>query len=77
MLIDFRLIAKGARGGRGALVSPMTSHGSIAKTTMYLRKGEQIFILVGQEGGSACDPVSLHCVLYPCSFLILTFPRKL
>jgi len=55
-----RLIAKGASGGRGALLNQMTSHGSIVKTTMLLHKGERIHILVGQEGisASACEQVN-------------------
>ncbi|CAL8099717.1 unnamed protein product [Orchesella dallaii] len=51
---SYTLIAKGASGGRGALLNQMTSHGSIVKTTMLLRKGEKIYILVGQEGISGC-----------------------
>lgn len=52
-----RLVAKGASGGRGAVINQMSSHGSIVKVTLFLRKGEQIYVLVGQEGTSVCEQV--------------------
>ena len=55
---DSRLVAKGASGGRGAVINQMSSHGSIVKVTLFLRKGEQLYVLVGQEGASVCEQVS-------------------
>lgn len=72
----FRLIAKGASGGRGALLNQMTSHGSIVRTTMFLRKGEQIYILVGQEGGTGRKQVRMK-ILFTVTYLlvIMHFPQ--
>ena len=74
-----RLIAKGASGGRGAESNQITSHGSIVKVTLFLRQGEKIYILVGQEGSSVCSqvrvfqfslPIYFHPLLVSCYYTV-------
>merc|ERR1719336_2380443 len=49
----FTLIAKGASGGHGRL-SRKSSHGAVVTAIIELTKGDIIYVLVGQEGESAC-----------------------
>jgi len=49
----FSIIVKGASGGHGRL-SRKSSHGAMIKAIIKLRKGDILYILVGQEGESAC-----------------------
>merc|ERR1719323_1848555 len=49
----FTLIAKGASGGHGRL-SRKSSHAAVVTAIIKLNKGEVLYVLVGQEGESAC-----------------------
>ena len=47
------MIAKGASGGHGRL-SRKSSHGAVITVVIKLTKGDVLYVLVGQEGESAC-----------------------
>ena len=49
----FSLIAKGASCGHGRL-SRKSSHGAVITVVIKLTKGDVLYVLVGQEGESAC-----------------------
>merc|ERR1719336_2798477 len=49
----FTLIVKGASGGHGRL-SRKSSHGAVVTAIIQLSKGDILYVLVGQEGESAC-----------------------
>ncbi|XP_067007644.2 leukocyte tyrosine kinase receptor isoform X2 [Anabrus simplex] len=49
----YTLIAKGAGGGYGSDGNG-SSYGAVARLIVELHKGQRLFILVGQEGTSAC-----------------------
>lgn len=52
----FSIIARGARGGKGADGMGI-SKGATAIAVVELTKYQQLHILVGQEGGDACRKV--------------------
>lgn len=54
--LDFRIVARGARGGKGADGMGI-SKGATAVVVVELYKGQTLHILVGQEGGDACRKV--------------------
>ncbi|XP_071963300.1 tyrosine-protein kinase receptor-like isoform X2 [Antedon mediterranea] len=60
----YRIAAKGASGGRG-IESSQDSVGAVVVGTFNLTKGDVLYILVGQEGESACDEdhklLAPHC----------------
>lgn len=53
-----RITAYGAAGGRSVLAMSR-SHGVYITGDFLLRKGEQLYILVGQQGEDACPNVSV------------------
>lgn len=53
-----RFILAGASGGKGS-TGEGSSRGATIRTVVELRKNQEVFILVGQEGNSACVKVSL------------------
>lgn len=55
----FRIIAKGAGGGMGSR-GVGSSRGALAVSVFELHKDEKIYILVGQQGESACIKSFLH-----------------
>lgn len=55
---DLRITAYGAAGGRSVLVMSR-SHGVYLTGDFWLKKGEELYILVGQQGEDACPSVSL------------------
>lgn len=56
IVFGFRIIARGARGGKGADGMGI-SKGATAIAVVELSKNQQLHILVGQEGGDACRKV--------------------
>ncbi|XP_042235928.1 ALK tyrosine kinase receptor-like [Homarus americanus] len=50
----YTILAKGASGGGGVQTQDMTTHGAISRGTFYLTANTELYILVGQEGMSAC-----------------------
>ncbi|GLG92590.1 Uncharacterized protein GBIM_00232 [Gryllus bimaculatus] len=50
----YTLLAKGASGGSGATGGPRAK-GAAARLVVELRKGETLYVLVGQEGSGACS----------------------
>jgi len=58
-ILSFSFVAKGASGGRGAVPNRMLSHGSMVKVSLFLKEGEKVYMLVGQEGASVCEQVIL------------------
>lgn len=48
-----RIIAKGASGGLGS-AGAGSSRGAVTVSVMELRKNEELFFLVGQQGENAC-----------------------
>lgn len=54
-----RITAFGAAGGRGVLAASR-SHGVCMMGDFLLKKGELLYILVGQKGEDACPSVSLQ-----------------
>ncbi|CAF99025.1 unnamed protein product, partial [Tetraodon nigroviridis] len=62
----YRITAYGAAGGRSVLVMSR-SHGVYLAGDFWLKKGEELYILVGQQGEDACPSVkissSLICLL--------------
>lgn len=63
-----RITAHGAAGGRGVLAMSR-SHGVYVTGDFLLKKGELLYILVGQRGEDACPSVS-----FPLRSEIHTFP---
>lgn len=57
LLCSFILV--GASGGKGSN-GMGSSRGAMVRTVMELRKGQEIYMLVGQEGNSACVKVSIQ-----------------
>lgn len=55
----FSIIAKGAGGGLGSRGFG-SSRGALAVSVFELHKDEKIFVLVGQQGESACIKSFLH-----------------
>lgn len=55
----FRIIARGARGGKGADGMGI-SKGATSIAVVELSKNQDLYILVGQEGGDACRKVCNH-----------------
>ncbi|XP_024082782.1 leukocyte tyrosine kinase receptor isoform X3 [Cimex lectularius] len=49
----YTLIARGGSGGRGS-GGLAESRGAMVRTVLELKKGQQLYILVGQEGNDAC-----------------------
>ncbi|KAF7281667.1 hypothetical protein GWI33_004443 [Rhynchophorus ferrugineus] len=49
----YTFILAGAGGGKGSL-GMGSSRGALVRTVIELKRGQEIFILVGQEGNSAC-----------------------
>lgn len=62
-MVDPRITAYGAAGGRSVLVMSR-SHGVYLTGDFWLKKGEELYILVGQQGEDACPSVSLILVLF-------------
>lgn len=58
-----RITAYGAAGGRSVLVTSR-SHGVYLTGDFWLKKGEDLYILVGQQGEDACPSVSLILVFF-------------
>jgi hypothetical protein len=58
----FSIIARGARGGKGADGMGI-SKGATAIAVIELSKHQQLYILVGQEGGDACRKVRLRSTI--------------
>ncbi|XP_031694421.1 leukocyte tyrosine kinase receptor-like [Anarrhichthys ocellatus] len=56
----YRITAYGAAGGRSVLAMSR-SHGVYITGDFLLRKGELLYVLVGQQGENACPNVSLSC----------------
>ncbi|XP_071544866.1 tyrosine-protein kinase receptor-like isoform X2 [Panulirus ornatus] len=50
----YTIVAKGASGGGGVQTQDLTTHGAVARGTFYLPSNTDLYILVGQEGRSAC-----------------------
>ncbi|KAB7496690.1 Leukocyte tyrosine kinase receptor, partial [Armadillidium nasatum] len=48
-------IGKGASGGSGVLTQSFRTRGATAKAIFHLKKGEDVHVLVGQQGLSACQ----------------------
>ena len=46
----------GAGGGKGS-VAVGSSRGAMVRTVLDLKKGQEIYVLVGQEGHNACVKV--------------------
>ena len=55
-MMIFRIIAKGAGGGKGSNGQGV-SLGAEARGVYEFRAGQQLYIVVGQEGGSVCRKV--------------------
>lgn len=55
-MFGFRVIARGARGGKGADGMGI-SKGATSIAVVEMIKHQQLYILVGQEGGDACRKV--------------------
>ncbi|XP_045115963.1 ALK tyrosine kinase receptor-like isoform X2 [Portunus trituberculatus] len=53
----YTIVAKGASGGTGIQTQILTTRGAVARGTFYLTEGTELYILVGQEGRSACEDV--------------------
>lgn len=51
-----RFILAGAGGGKGSM-GMGSSRGALVRTVLELKRGQEIFMLVGQEGTSACIKV--------------------
>lgn len=49
-----RILAKGARGGKGADALG-ESRSALVRVVTELQRGEEIYMLVGQEGQDACQ----------------------
>lgn len=58
-----RLIAMGARGGKGSSGMGSTL-GALARGVIELEKGEQLYFMVGQPGMDACPKVRITYLLY-------------
>lgn len=56
------LIGVGARGGRGSTGTGITL-GALVRGVIELRKGDQLYFMVGQEGVDACSKVSARNIL--------------
>ena len=54
----FSITALAASGGTGVLNSE-TSKGAYVNAKFNLTEGDEIYMLVGQKGESACSPVSI------------------
>lgn len=71
----FSIIARGARGGKGADGMGI-SKGATAIAIVELSKNQQLYILVGQEGGDACRKVRIvkmsSVYIEILKFLVLT-----
>ncbi|GFG39571.1 hypothetical protein Cfor_01001, partial [Coptotermes formosanus] len=52
----YTIIAKGASGGLGP--NGGSSSGAIVRTVVELHRGQHLYVLVGQEGSSACKDLS-------------------
>ena len=50
-----RLVARGASGGQGFDSTSRVSRASTAVSVVQLTKGDEIYMVVGQEGTSACN----------------------
>ena len=57
-LFFFSITALAASGGTGVLNSE-TSKGAYVNAKFNLTEGDEIYMLVGQQGESACSPVSI------------------
>lgn len=57
-MMNHRITAYGAAGGRSVLVMSR-SHGVYLTGDFWLKKGEDLYILVGQKGEDACPSVRL------------------
>ncbi|XP_069194979.1 leukocyte tyrosine kinase receptor-like [Procambarus clarkii] len=68
----YTILAKGASGGAGIQTQGKKTHGAIARGTFYLTANTELYILVGQEGLSACDTVSAHFLIHFPSVLRLS-----
>lgn len=60
--LNHRITAYGAAGGRSVLAMSR-SHGVYITGDFLLRRGEMLYILVGQQGEDACPSVSLILLL--------------
>ena len=55
--VSCRIVAKGASGGTGIQTQSLTTRGAVARGTFFLTESTELYILVGQEGRSACEDV--------------------
>ena len=74
MFVYYSITALGASGGTGAK-NPTPTRGAFVHANFNLTKGDKIYILIGQEGESACRKVSI--ALIPPSLNLLTPSRFL
>lgn len=72
-MMNLRITAYGAAGGRSVLVMSR-SHGVYLTGDFWLKKGEELYILVGQQGEDACPSVSLlHAATYAVTCVMNVF----
>ncbi|XP_069973571.1 tyrosine-protein kinase receptor-like [Penaeus vannamei] len=50
----YTVIAKGASGGAGVQTDGLSTQGAVARGTFFFEEDTELYILVGQEGMSAC-----------------------
>ncbi|XP_037772721.1 ALK tyrosine kinase receptor-like [Penaeus monodon] len=50
----YTVIAKGASGGAGVQTEGLSTQGAVARGTFFFKADTELYILVGQEGMSAC-----------------------
>ncbi|XP_060520697.1 tyrosine-protein kinase receptor [Cylas formicarius] len=62
----YTFILAGASGGKGSSTAG-SSRGAMVRTVMELKKGQEMYILVGQEGSSACPKVLGQTTNSSCS----------
>lgn len=68
-VISFRFILFGASGGKGS-GGMGSSRGAMVRIVLELRKGQEIYMAVGQEGANACVKVD-----FLKSFIFMPFYR--
>lgn len=64
-----RIILYGASGGKGSGAMG-SSRGAMVRTVAEFRKGQELFMLVGQEGTSACVKVEFSTALKALLYLL-------
>lgn len=60
-IIYCRIIAKGARGGKGADALG-ESRSAMVRMVKEFSKGQEIYFLIGQEGQDACRKLVIRCL---------------